>query len=172
MQIEFEFDVASLKGLYDFVSPLRFSRAVNKAARQLAAEAIDQFGKTVEGWRTPVEFFVDFNLDPSGGSVSFAIWTNSDIYRMVDEGTPPHTIRMRGKWPLTFSQGFVAATQPNVIGSQEAIYSDEFWYASEIQHPGAEARNFSEIIAQQIFDEATDAVLAQLDLAAQRQLGA
>jgi hypothetical protein len=77
------------------------------------------------------------------------IYTYSKIYSYVDEGTPPHTIKAKtpGK-PLAFRVPYKAKTAPRVIASKTGGVGAEWKSAYEVEHPGTEAREFTDTIQE------------------------
>lgn len=94
------------------------------------------------------------------------IGIDDPIWNMLDQGTKPHTIRPYGQ-ALAFQSGFVAKTQPGVIGSQRGGASGRTVYAKSVQHPGTVPRGWTEKIAAKhegLLQKLVDGVLEKFDL--------
>lgn len=99
---------------------------------------------TAEWKRKPSFTVLVFVSKSEMGYTVQAIGRNAEIWRYVDEGTEPHTIRPKGNYPLRFRGGYSARTAPVArfnVGSGE---SSGAWVSTYgVQHPGSEAREFS-----------------------------
>lgn len=108
-----------------------------------------EFGKTVEGWQNKPNFMqrMAFRHD----YLSVTVYTTQQQYAIVNAGSPPHTITpRRAGGMLRFQPGYRAATSPRVIGSRAKQRSGAVVAAFRVEHPGFEAREFDEIIAEEI----------------------
>lgn len=108
-------------------------------------EVLREFEGTVATWETPVTFKV---VRKAKGSVE--VRTESKIYEYVDRGTKPHKIRpKRPGYPLRFnSAGFRPKTAPRQLGSSAGTPAQPPTVrAMEVNHPGTDARDFSDTIA-------------------------
>jgi hypothetical protein len=169
--IRIDIDVSRFRELFSELTPLRFSRAINAAAREMGEQALDEFIATTSSWDTDVEFNIEYDLRPSEGIASFQIGTPSDIYHWIDEGTPPHIIAAKRAKVLRYSDSFAPKTSPGALGSVGGLYSNEFIFADEVLNPGIRARGFSETISDMIMQESDDTILNQIQLAWIRQNG-
>ena len=162
----------------------RFSIAINRAARRLANMAMTDFQSTVETWDTKVNFELVYKLRPSQDIEEFTIYHDNLIYKFVDEGTVAHKIPYKPPTPefdddgkvklrkrLRFPSSFTPKTSFGELGSVAGGYGDTFVFASEVNHPGAKARNFSELILDKIVNNMDDIIYEELDAAYQRQWG-
>lgn len=130
------------------VSPLkvtRFTGAVQGALNQAMIETKLRFENTTRTWETPVEFTArKINAETA------VVGTDNQIYVYVNDGTEPHEIRPRSPGgTLAFQTGYQAKTQPNVAFSQGGGAFGDYVHAKAVQHPGTEARDFDEAIADQ-----------------------
>lgn len=121
----------------------KITRAVettfNNAARAVKAD----FGVTTRTWKNRPEFKID------KGPGFREVYTESEIYAYVDEGTPPHTIRPRpsNKYHRLFwNYPFRAKTRPGWIGSNKGRVGSNLAVARQVRHPGTKARNFTQTI--------------------------
>lgn len=110
-----------------------------------------QFDKTVEGWLDKPSFSQRFTNRVDYLSVTvFASGPNADTYALVNAGAPAHTITPRRGGLLRFQPGYQAATRPRVIGSRAKRRSGAYIATMQVQHPGFEAREFDQVIAETV----------------------
>lgn len=124
----------------------RFEQAIQAALNDAEREALVSYGNTVQTWtRKPV--FTSQRL---------ALWervigTDDEIYGYVNHGTEPHIIRPRNPGGvLAFQSGYQAKTIPNVAFSRAGGAFGPTVHAREVNHPGTEARNFDDAIANRV----------------------
>lgn len=104
-----------------------------------------EFKRTVEGWSNPPPF------NPHvyhGTTLSTVVYTESERYNWVNFGTPAHRITPKGRGLLRFQPGYRAATRPGVIGSSRPSRFGDHVSSRGVYHPGVEARNFDQVIAE------------------------
>lgn len=119
------------------------------ALRAEGKEIIDDYNQTVQTWRNKPTFEQAISL--SGGDATVLVTPdgpNRQQFEYVDKGTRPHIIRPRRATVLRFKGAYRAKTQPGVIGSGPGGASGADVYRQFVNHPGTEARRFSEIIEQ------------------------
>lgn len=112
-------------------------------------EIIDDYEQTVQTWRNKPTFEQAISL--SGGDATVLVTPdgpNRQQFEYVDKGTRPHIIRPRRATVLRFKGTYRAKTQSGVIGSGPGGASGADVYRQFVNHPGTEARRFSEIIEQ------------------------
>lgn len=110
-----------------------------------AAKAVEKdYKATTATWEHKVEFETVIALDKT--KAEFLVGTDDPIYNYVDKGTKPHIIRPKKAKVLRFQSGYSSKTKPNVIGSTAGGASGDIVFASVVNHPGTEARNFSKVI--------------------------
>lgn len=118
------------------------SRALDEAARQ----TLTRYQRTTATWNHKPAFETD--KEPTARVVG----TNDRIYEIVSEtGSRPHTIRPRrtgGR--LRFQTGYRAKTRRGVIGSTSGGASGDVVFSRGVQHPGFEAREFSQAITVEV----------------------
>lgn len=117
------------------------------ALRAQGKEIVADYNQTVQTWRNKPTFEVAVSL--SGGDVTVLVvpdGPNRQQFEYVDKGTRPHIIRPRRATILRFKSAYRAKTQPGVIGSNPGGASGDDVYRQFVNHPGTEARRFSEII--------------------------
>ena len=132
--------------------PQDWSKAAEKEVRRALVRTeqpvLKEFEKVVANWEHKPRFIakrVGYTIEvrPTG--------PNAKIYRYVDEGTRPHTIRPRNAPALSFVWGgpgsYVPKTKPiGQFGGPGIVRGGERVYAQEVHHPGTEARDFATII--------------------------
>lgn len=135
---------------------------VNVLERKTAPKLKEYFRDTVYGWSAAKKPSFRQKLTRSHQSLSMLVYTDSEIYALVNEGSPRHYITPRGPYPMRFRKGYRPSTTPGVMKSRRAYRSKPWWTARLVDHPGFEARNFDELIAQtyepQFIEDIQDAV--------------
>jgi len=116
--------------------------------QQTGPDIRKQFKKTTEGWEKEPNFSQKFTDRNSYMSVT--VYTNDEIYTLVNSGSPPHRITPRRGGMLRFQPGYSAATRPKIISSRAKRRSGAVIGAFGVSHPGFEARKFDEAIAEEI----------------------
>jgi len=120
------------------------------------------FNQTVEGWSDKPAFH------QSGHSwlseISVRVWTDSERYGWVNNGTPAHVITPRRGGMLRFRPGYVAGTRPRVLSSRKPSRFGDYISASRVNHPGITARDFDVEIAEQIYPDFVDTVNEAINL--------
>jgi hypothetical protein len=117
------------------------------ALRAQGKEIVADYNQTVQTWRNKPSFEVAVSL--SGGGATVLVTPdgpNRQQFEYVDKGTRPHIIRPRRATVLRFKSTYRAKTSPGVIGSGPGGASGSDVYRQFVNHPGTEARRFSEII--------------------------
>lgn len=113
------------------------------------------FEKTTEGWSNQMNPKSGFgevvfqSRDHFGSSeMSVTVYTRSQKYILVNAGARSHTIAPRRAKMLRFQTGYRSATSPRRIGSMSPARFGRFISARMVNHPGFEARDFDEAIAE------------------------
>jgi len=122
-----------------------FDRAIRAAVNSAADGIMKDFEATVATWNHKVKFDKIVSFTPP---VEVLVGTDDEIYRYVDEGTRPHVIRPKNAPRLVFPSGYVAKTQPKVIGSRAGGGFGDLAFAMSVHHPGTEARQFDQMIKE------------------------
>ena len=134
--------------------------AMDRYARLVEKE----FRKTVSTWEEEVEF-VKLKAFPRSGLIEVLVYTDNQVYRWVDAGTPEHDIwagwytNKSNKTLLGFYVPNIPKTQPNKIESGIGSAGTSHIMTPFVQHPGIKPRNFDKEIAkkmQPIFREMMD----------------
>lgn len=113
--------------------------AMDNAAKQAKAE----FEKTTATWSRRPEFTIE-----APSEFSRTIATDSEIYGYVNDGTRPHIIPVSGT--AVIFPGGLPKTAPRIIGSGTGSPGKRTFTTKPIHHPGTEAREFDDVIAEQM----------------------
>ena len=132
--------------------------------RAVGKEIKRDFEATTATWEHKPDFKLDITL--AGGEPGVTVGTTDDVYKWVDEGTKPHTIAPVNAQVLSFRSGYKAKTQPGVIGSTGGGAQGDQVFAMVVNHPGTEARKFSQKIKRKWAGEFGKRMLAAMDAAA------
>lgn len=118
-----------------------------RVLREVAQSAQSDFEKTVATWDNPPEFEIEERPR------SYAVVTDDERYKFVDQGTRPHVIKPTNGNYLAFQGGYQAKTTPRVIGSRSGGPSGAVVFTQVVNHPGIEAREFTKTIYDKWQDE-------------------
>lgn len=127
-----------------------FRKTFYNAMRRIGTQVKKDFGKTTATWEHEVEFKESVSI--GGPGPVLMVWTDDLIYRYVDQGTKPHEIwagiytGKSDKKALAFGSKFKAKTTPRVLGSGPGFSGGDVIFRPFVNHPGTEAREFSEMI--------------------------
>ena len=121
------------------------------------------FEKTVFGWsRKPSFGWAQRRTADEMSITMYPTGQHAEIWNLVSEGSPAHDIRPRKGGLLSFRPGYRSATRPGTLMSRRAYRSGKQVAAKIVHHPGFEARNFPEMIAEEYenpyIDEMQDAI--------------
>lgn len=132
-----------------FIDERRLHRALQDVLDDTAKLVKKDFDKTTSTWNHKPRFAI-FRNKPWVREVS----TDSEIYGFVDEGTKPHEIRPRNGRVLVFKGNYRPKSKVKVIGSSSGgAAGAEVFTQKPVQHPGTEAREFSDMIQEEWEDE-------------------
>jgi hypothetical protein len=121
-----------------------------ETALDMAAEDIRiDFQVTTQTWNTKPEFVIEGI--PDGRK----IYTENPIYGYVNEGTPPHVITAKNVPRMVFfAEGFKPKTKPGKIASYKGKTANRsLIMPTKVNHPGIQAREFSEVIKKKWMKE-------------------
>lgn len=112
------------------------------------------FKRTVEGWHNKPIFSHRMGRGPDHVSVTVypAFGRNADQYALVNAGSPPHEIRPVTAPFLRFQTGYTPSTRPRVLSSRRYVRFGPYVNRMVVHHPGFEAREFDQEIADQYQD--------------------
>lgn len=107
----------------------------------------------VKDWEHQPKFQTRKDIKPDKISMTcFPTGPDAKIYIFVDKGTKPHVIEAKKAPRLVFQTGYqpktLARPARTVSGGGKA--TGPTVYAKRVNHPGSEAREFSETIAEDI----------------------
>ena len=122
-------------------------RALETAANQTLKLIQKDFQKTTRTWNTKVIFTV-VTMKTSGQDLEGVTGTDNRIYLYVTRGTKPHLIRAKNGKTLSFFSKYRVKTRRRVIRSYKGGGYGKRAFAKVVNHPGTEARQFEEAIAE------------------------
>lgn len=138
------------------------ARAIKTTLQDTAKDARADLERTTATW----EHQVDFAITPIPDGLK--VDTNDRIWRMVDRGTRPHIIVPRRAKILVFGPGARAKTAPRVIGSGAGSTGGAPVVARRVNHPGTDARQFSDVVQEKYQAELPRRMQAAIDAAVRR----
>lgn len=111
------------------------------------------YKSTTQTWKHKPKF--DDIMSLRGGEVTLAVFTIDSQYWMVDQGTKAHIIPfdVSKSKPLIFERKFIPKTVVGSLISGPGFKGGGTRTVRVVRHPGAEARNFSEVIQEKWQDE-------------------
>lgn len=133
------------------------ARAVTGALIEATADARSDLQKTTATWKHKVDFVI--TPIPDG----FQVDTSDEIWGYVDKGTKPHIIVPRHAKILSFGPGSRPKTAVKVIGSTAGAPGGAKVVAHKVNHPGTDAREFTETVQTKWDAELPKRISAALD---------
>lgn len=121
----------------------KLPQIVDEELLAIAGEMVQDFEKTTASWTTPVTF-VETEVKPH----QYGVVTDSQIWKWVNEGVPPHVIYPVNQEVLIFQSGYRPKTSVGRIGSGPGGRSGDKLSAFVVNHPGIDAREFSATILE------------------------
>ena len=121
---------------------LRLLNALRSEGRQVQKD----FNRTVATWEHKPTFETKIKLGRQDPVPEVTVWTDDENYARVEYGTRPHIIAPKNAKALYYQEDFTPKTQPRVIDSKTGGKSGNYVVRGAVQHPGFEARQFSEEI--------------------------
>lgn len=115
--------------------------AVKKGMRQAADAVKADYEETVKGWDNPAEFTIT-----EQGDGSIVVGTDDKVWKMVDEGTPPHVITPKRGKVLVFGVGGRPKTTPGRLRSGGGSKGNIVVIRPRVNHPGTKPRSFTALI--------------------------
>jgi hypothetical protein len=112
------------------------------------------FNQTVEGWDSAPNF--QSHREDTSNQLGVRVYPagqDADKWALVNTGARPHTIRARHAPRLRFQRGYRAGTRPRSLRSQAKQRFGDFVTPTVVAHPGFEAREFTQTIADEHADE-------------------
>lgn len=132
---------------------------VQRAVHDLVqGEAVPLFQNTTRTWTQQPTF------EPTQTAMGWAVKVTPEYpYAWVNAGTRPHVIEAKHAILLRFTGPYHAKTKVNVIGSYKGGRGRVWVSKKRVNHPGTEARNFSDIIMRRIQTRAAGYVRDKLN---------
>jgi hypothetical protein len=129
-------------------------KAINEALdKDVKPALIKSHNLVVANWKHKPKFQTRKDIRPNKITMSvFPVGDNAEIYTFVDQGTRPHVIKAKNAPRLVFQTGYKPKTlaRPARTVSGGGVATGPTVFAKQVQHPGSEAREFSETIAEDI----------------------
>lgn len=123
---------------------------VDAQNRLTKAKLTELFNRTTEGWQTRPAILTQRVDSPSQlGIKAYPSGAGADTYALLNAGARPHQIRPRRANFLRFQTGYRSSTMPRVLSSRAYQRSGPFVTAGSVNHPGFEAREFTQTIADE-----------------------
>ncbi len=135
--------------------------ALRKEGKIIAKE----FDKTTASWKgEKPKFEVLIGVERPPGSVTVLVGptgTEKAVLKWVwnDQGTRPHVIRAKNVPRLIFKTGYSAKTKPGFFGSFPGGSFGPTVSKFQVNHPGTEARGWSELIVKRRRKKFTQAMI-------------
>lgn len=141
-----------------------FVRVLTNTVQQTSKAIKVDFEVTQQTWDNKAKFSITKIKDGS------KIFTTSDQYRFVNDGTRAHFIRPKNARRLAFQPKYKPKTKPKVIGSRQGGSSGQTVYAMQVRHPGTTAREFDKVIADKWNIELPEQMQRAIDAEWERQV--
>lgn len=124
--------------------------SIKSMMRSKTAPALEKYFKgTVDGWEKKPDFSKRFDFTTSRlSTLVFASGSGSDIYALVNAGSPPHIIRAKRVRLLRFQSGYTPSTSPRMLRSKAKSRHGPFVMGPIAHHPGFKAREFDDAISE------------------------
>lgn len=137
----------------DLYNTDELQRVIRNTLTETAKAVKVDFGATVRTWINKPTFRTKWVNNGWGREIS----TDSEIYGFVDFGTKPHPITPKRAPMLRFQWGGPGSYKPKTLTrqilSQQGGSTGPIVVALKVDHPGTEAREFSETIAEKWDEE-------------------
>lgn len=134
------------------LSPSGLKKALTNTAEGIARAIKIDYQVTTQTWKKRPPFGIERK------GLNREVFTDDEIYGYVDEGTKPHEIKPKRAKVLAFGGGaYRPKTKVRVIGSTGGGPSGDTVFSKGVHHPGTEAREFTEVIADK-WDKRVDEV--------------
>lgn len=121
---------------------------------QVKQRLIEEHKKVTANWEHDIEFQGRKTITADQIKIYiFPAGPNKEIWNYNDQGTRPHVIRPKSAPRLAFQAGtYIPKTKPvgQIVSGGGQVQGGELVFAKEVNHPGTEARRFSETIAEDI----------------------
>lgn len=139
------------------LDPKKLIRGIENGLTASAKAALVDFSVTTQTWTNRPDFTID--EQPGQRTIS----TDDEIYGYVNDGTRPHIIEAKNAKALAFGVPHAAKTAPRVIGSTAGRRGNTIVKVKRVNHPGTDAREFDQEIADKWEDKLPVTVQRALD---------
>ena len=130
--------------------PINKAAIINRLRKVMVNESnavYTDYQQTIKTWVKVKPKFV-IRIKDTFGSIEFFVGTDNQVYYMLDiTGAVAHPIVARRAKALRYPGDFTPKTKVGVIGSQPGGRTGDVVVRISVQHPGFDARKFSEAIA-------------------------
>ena len=120
----------------EFPSERALRKALDKGIRKAADRAKQNFQRGTKTWQDQPDFRIE-----QLGDADYVVGTDHEAYKFVSGGTKPHKITGN----LAFQTGYAAKTTPGSLDARSGGPYGPLAYASTVEHPGVQAREFPEL---------------------------
>jgi hypothetical protein len=125
------------------LDPAAFEAAIQRAQIRIAGDIIEDYGAVTSTWSTPVK------MEETEGRHTRTVSTTDKRMLWTDRGTKPHVISPKvAGGSLRFKVGGAPKTHVRELSSTVGMVGTNWKMAKSVNHPGTEARWFSEMIAK------------------------
>lgn len=132
-------------------------KAVQQANADEGFDIVKDLNKTTETWKRRPKFKIKITTK------RIDVFTDDDIWNMLDEGTRPHLILPKRGKMLRFQAGYSAKTRPGSLSSAGGGASGPVVWAQGVRHPGTVARRWTEKAQQESAKRYPARVQAKID---------
>lgn len=126
-----------------FLDPGKMEKVITRTLDVMAGQVKEDFERTTKTWNHKPAFKI-LKVKAYIREIS----TDSEIYGYVTRGTRPHVIVPTRGAVLRFPKTFRPKTRVRYLTSYAGSKSKGMRYAKIVHHPGTQARQFEEIIAE------------------------
>ena len=147
MVVAFRLQAIFVKGKYDGKA---LSKALLRELRNSQEQVRRDLKATVKTWEIQPKFFVRRGSDSE--TLEIIAGTESDLYRMLNDGTEAHTITPKtGKFLKFNISGYIPKTTPSLLKSRSGGFvGDTTTFSTGVTHPGTEPRLWVETAAARV----------------------
>lgn len=126
------------------VNPQAMARAIQNTLTSTALAIKVDFEVTQQTWEHKATFVIT-----SPTAYTREVATSDENYTRLNKGTAPHIISPRPGGTLVFRTPFRSKTLPRTIASTSGSKgANQVFTRKPIHHPGTEAREFDQVIAE------------------------
>lgn len=125
-------------------------QAIRNQLQDSAWDVLQLFRRTTQGWKNKPDFRGKFFENTKRIGVFVGPYGNTKatrVYRIVNQGAPPHRIPRNGFSMMRFREYYQAGTRPGRLISSEGFSHGRWRVAFAVAHPGIEPRAFDQTIA-------------------------